>query len=172
MSKSKIAIVIAPSIYTWDRFTNIAAVINAVIDADGMGLIIPSQASVEGIAALLDLVDGVVLICPQDCRGDNFAVKSEDVYAREFGRQVVEAGINSLTVIGDRNFIASDKEWQDWAYFLRAVAQTLPLEETEAIQAAMREFVPVAQTSSAFRRLAKFQRREMAHELCSPVTHS
>jgi hypothetical protein len=172
MSKSKIAIVIASSIYTWDRFTNIAAVINAVTDADGMALIIPSQSKVEGIAALLNLADGVVLVCPENCQGGNFELAAEDNYAREFGRQAVEAGINSLKIIGDRNFIASDKEWQDWAEFLRVGAQSIPLDETEEIQEAMREFVPVAATRSAFRRLAREQRRVMAHELRSPVTHS
>ncbi len=135
-----------------------------------MGLIIPSQRSFEGIEALLQLADGVVIVCPDDIADGSAAIEADDAYVRQFARATIEAGINSLTIIGGRNFVGSDKEWQDWAFFLRAGAEILSLEETEAIQELMREFVPAAQVKSAFRRLGRTQRRQVASELRSPVT--
>jgi hypothetical protein len=173
MSKSKIAIVIAPSIATWDRSTSFTEIMTIVAEADGLALVIPSQNSEGGIEDILELADGIVLVCPDAAEGGgNQSMESEDAYVRTLGRCAIEYGINALMVVGDRSFFGSDKEWQDWAFFRRSSAELMPLDYSEEFRQALTAFVQSAQTRAAFRRLARSNRRSLAQELKSPVTHS
>ena len=169
MSKSKIAIVIAPSIYTWERFTAIQNVIAAVADADGIALVIPSENKFDGIPTIIGLVDGVVVIAAEENGHE------EDSYARELGRAVMERGINSLRIIGNRSFIASDDEMKEWGQEISGENQTIPLDEIEQIREMMERYVPSAGTVSAFRRLARPQYGRNLEKpieyLASPVTN-
>jgi hypothetical protein len=171
MSKSIIAIVIAPSIATWDRFTAIAEVIKAVSAADGTALIIANQNTEDSIREIIRLADGVVLICPEDCRGGHTPTAPDDAYARAFGRQAIEAGINAIKIIGDPAFFGSEEEWQGWAFTLRADIHALSITDIERIKETFAEIIPCAQRTSAFRRLARPEHRYTG-ELNSPVTHS
>src|SRR5471030_815530 len=96
MSKSKIAIVIAPSLTSWDHSTAIAAIISQVSDAGGTALIIPSQNCEDSIEEILQMADGVVLVCPEFPDGDgDRSIEPDDKYLHSFGRLAILSGINS-----------------------------------------------------------------------------
>jgi hypothetical protein len=173
MSKSKIAIVIAPGINTPDRCAAIGKIIQGVSDAGGIGLIIPSQNAVDDIGEILQLVDGVLLICPEspEAFGTRTIIEGEDDYVRAFGRLAIESGINVVTIIGDRSFFGTEAEWQDWAYFLRTTAPALSISGIEKIHQRLADSVPSAQARSAFARLARSSSRRLDPGMKSPVTH-
>jgi hypothetical protein len=137
-----------------------------------MALIIPSQNTEDGIAAILQMVDGVVLVCPEASDGHGHrSTEPDDAYLRAFGRSAIESGINAVKIIGDRSFFGTDKEWQDWAYFLRADVQSISMEDIDSIKETLNDFVPSAQVKSAFARLARTGGRSVSARIKSPVTH-
>jgi hypothetical protein len=171
MTQSKIAIVVSPSANTWDRSTLIDQVVSAVIDAGGLALIIPSQSRPQEIRSVLETVDGVVLVCPEDCGGGFKLEDARDSYVRLFGRQVLDLCINPIRIIGDRHFLASPSEWQDMAYFQQIEPSDLAISEIEKICTEMLSFVPSAGMVSAARRLAAFSNPRLAAYIKSPVTN-
>lgn len=172
MSKSKIAIVVAPSTFTWERFTAIADIIRAVSAANGIALIIPGQNAEDGIEAILQMADGVVLICPEGSENGQVShVEPDDNYVHAFGCLAIETGINPVIIIGDRNFFGSDKEWQNRAFFARTTAPSMTMADTAEFWETLAVFVETAQARSAFRRLGRHNRSNYPAALTSPVTH-
>ena len=186
MTKSKIAIVIAPSVSAEinQAFCKVGSspsmemlrkIIVSVSQAGSIALLLPVDDVDQAIEPLLEVAEGFIFICPPQLESDVTVDASNggDAFVRKLGRAVITDARNSSMIIGAGEFFAAEKEWQDWAYFYRAGANHLAFEESVEFWNGLKEFVQSASVISRFAHLARGNREgvRMALEIKSPVTN-
>jgi len=169
MSKSKIAIVVAPSVSTWENQTAIAEIIQKVSDSDAIPFIVPSRQDEAVINEILRVVDGVLLIVPATF-AEGSAIEAEDNFVRVLGRKAIVSRNNPVHIIGDKSFLASGQEWRDWATHYRVALRSYELNGSQDDMEELDNFAGTASITSAFMNLGNGG--HYAHvSLNSPVTH-
>jgi len=172
MSKSKIAIVVAPSVFTWENTTAIVELIVKVKESNGIAMLIPSENDEESIQQILQIADGVILVAPQTF-AEGGQIEAEDAFLRAIGRQAILDGNNAVHLIGDKAFFAGEQEWKDWATFHRIGIRAEQLYGDDQALATLAEFARTAGHRAAFMRLANgHNNRRRSLEVNSPVTHN